>query len=58
MKALDKTFFWKCLEGGITFYPYQLSLGLTLRYWPDLYAPNIRIHIGPIKLWCYIALKA
>ena len=43
--------------GGITFYPYQLSLGFSLRYWPCLYAPTIRIHIGPIKLWVYLRLK-
>jgi len=56
-KAIDCDFNWGILGGGITFYPYQLSLGLSLRYWPCIFAPSIRIHIGPIKLWLYIIMK-
>ncbi len=57
MEVID----WDChgrrCGGGFTFYPYQISLGLTLRYWHKLYAPNIRFHIGPFKAWFYVKLK-
>lgn len=37
--------------GGFTFYPYQVALGCTVRYWPGVFAPSIRLHIGPFKIW-------
>lgn len=37
--------------GGATFYPYQFSLGFSLRYWPCIFAPSLRIHVGPFKVW-------
>jgi len=43
--------------GGATFYPYQLALGLSLRYWPCLFAPSVRIHLGPFKVWGAIRLR-
>ena len=43
--------------GGITFYPYQLAIGVTVRYWPRVFAPTIRLHIGPIKIWGYMCFK-
>lgn len=45
------------IGGGLTFYPYQISLGISLRYWPCLYAPSIRIHCGPVKIWGYVKLR-
>ena len=57
MQALDKTFLWRRLGGGVTFYSYQVALGITLRYWPDLFAPTVRVHFGPFKVWVYFKLK-
>ena len=37
--------------GGVAFYPYQVSLGATVRYWPDDRLPSIRVHVGPFKVW-------
>ena len=47
---------WRCgrFVGGFTFYPYQIALGMTIRYWPCIFAPSIRIHIGPFKIWVAI----
>lgn len=56
MKAKDFDFYYKRIGGGITFYPYQISFGISFRYWPCIFAPTIRIHIGPIKIWVYILL--
>lgn len=42
--------------GGFTFYPYQLALGASLRYWPCLFAPSLRLHIGPFKVWVAVVL--
>jgi hypothetical protein len=39
------------LIGGASFYPYQLALGLSVRYWPRIFAPSLRVHIGPFKVW-------
>ena len=36
---------------GITFFPYQLSLGLTLRYLPGCGGFGFRFYFGPIKIW-------
>ena len=58
MKVKDWDFKLGCFGGGITLYPYQLALGITFRYWPCIFAPNIRIHVGPFKLWFYIVLKS
>ena len=35
---------------GAAVYPYQIAFGISLRYWPCIFAPSIRIHIGPFKL--------
>ena len=43
--------------GGFAFYPYQISLGISLRYWPRIFMPSARIHIGPFKLWGGISFK-
>lgn len=57
MRARDWDFdFWRFM-GGITFYPYQIALGLTLRYWPCIFAPAVRAHVGPFKFWLTITLK-
>lgn len=34
MLAKDYDFKFKRLIGGITFYPYQITFGFSLRYWP------------------------
>jgi hypothetical protein len=56
-RARDIDFLVGPLGGGATFYPYQISLGLTLRWWPCLFAPTIRLHIGPFKVWAYLRFK-
>ena len=52
-QAHDLDFHWGRLGGGFTFYPYQLAFGVSLRYWPCIFAPTIRIHVGPFKFWLY-----
>ena len=41
---------------GFTLYPYQLSLGASVRYWPCIFAPAFSVYLGPVKLWGYISL--
>lgn len=50
-QARDFSFCFGRLMGEIVFYPYQISLGMTLRYWPGEFIPSVRLHIGPFKLW-------
>jgi hypothetical protein len=56
-RARDKDFVLGPFMGGATFYPYQAALGVSLRYWPCLFAPSIRIHLGPFKVWFALRLK-
>lgn len=42
---------------GLTIYPYQISLGFTLRYWPCIFAPAFRLHVGPFKVWGYVKIQ-
>jgi len=53
MKAIapEIDFKWGCIWGGIGFYTYQLALGITVRYWPCLKMPTLRLHLGPFKFW-------
>ena len=44
--------------GGFTLYPYQLALGISVQYWRCIFAPSIRVHLGPFKVWCCWILKA
>ena len=37
--------------GGITYYPYQITFGVSLRYWPSIFAPSLRIHFICFKVW-------
>ena len=39
--------------GGVAVYPYQIAAGVSVRYWKCLFAPSLRIHVGPFKLWFY-----
>lgn len=55
-RAREINFLWGPFGGGVVLYPYQLSLGFSLRYWPCIFAPAFRLYIGPIKLWGYVKL--
>ena len=57
-RARDWDFTWGPFMGGFTFYPYQLALGITVRYWRCIFAPAIRIHLGPFKFWCCVSFRA
>jgi len=35
--------------GGLTWFPYQLAFGLSLRYDAGLWA--VRLYLGPLKVW-------
>lgn len=35
----------------ISFYSYQISLGVSLRLLPCISSSSIRIHVDPIKVW-------
>lgn len=56
LQIKQRDFFIGRIGGGFTFYPYRISLGLSLLYWPCLCAPAIQLHVGPIKIWFYIKL--
>jgi hypothetical protein len=56
-RARDLSFHRGPFGGGVTFYPYQLALGFSLRYWPCIFAPAFRLHVGPVKLWGYVSFK-
>ncbi len=56
-RARDWDFKIGRLGGGVTLYPYQFAVGVSLRYWPCIYAPNIRVHLGPFKVWLYFILR-
>ena len=53
-KAKEIAIDFKYIGGGITTYPYQLTFGISLRYWPCIFAPSIRIHFLIWKLWLYL----
>ena len=55
-RARDWDFYGRYFGGGITFYPYQFAIGWSVRYWTCIFAPSIRLHIGPFKFWLYISL--
>jgi hypothetical protein len=50
-RCRDADFRFGRLIGGVSFYPYQVALGLSVRYWPCIFAPSLRVHIGPLKVW-------
>jgi len=56
-RAREFDFAFRGFVGGFTLYPYQLALGASVRYWPCIFMPSIRIHVGPFKFWCGWALK-
>jgi len=56
-KAIDLDFKLGKLQGGVTFYPYQISFGFSLRYWPCLFAPAFRIHFACFKIWGMYSFK-
>lgn len=56
MKAREFDFKVGGFQGGMTLYPYQLSLGITARYYPCIFMPSIRIHLGPFKFWLGVSL--
>ena len=37
---------------GITVFPYQLAVGLSLRWWER--GPALRLYLGPLKAWAYV----
>lgn len=58
MKARDWDFKLGRLSGGVTFYPYQITLGISLRYWPCIFAPTVRVHFLMFKFWLAISLRS
>ena len=41
--------------GGFTFFPYQLALGISIRFWFSLFGfTAIRLYLGPFKFWCFL----
>jgi len=57
MKALEWEYHGRLGGIGLTFYPYQIALGISLRYWSCIFAPAFRIHILCFKLWGYLKFK-
>ncbi len=56
-RVRERTAFFGPFGGGLAFFPYQLALGISLRYWSCLIAPAFRIYLGPFKLWGYVSLR-
>lgn len=48
-KAQEWDYFGDRICCGATIYPYQLAFGVSVRYWPCLFMPNVRVHFGPLK---------
>jgi hypothetical protein len=45
------------VQMGVDLYTYQLGLGVSFQYWPCLFMPSLRFHLGPVKLWIGVALN-
>lgn len=43
--------------GGFAIYTYQITFGVSLRYWPCSHMPSIRIHFLCFKIWIGFYLK-
>lgn len=56
MKAIQYYFHRDKFGLGFDIYPYQLTLGLSLRYWPRVFAPAFRLYFGPFKVWGWISV--
>lgn len=56
-KAIDLDVSAGPFIGGVTFYPYQVAFGVSLRYWPCLFAPAFRIHVLCFKVWGAVVLN-
>ena len=56
MRARQFDYHGKRFMGGVCWYPYQVAIGASLRYWPCLFAPSVRVHFGPFKIWVGIKL--
>ena len=56
-RARECDFHWGPFGGGLTFFPYQLAFGVSLRYWASIYAPALRVYAGPLKLWLYCSFR-
>ncbi len=50
-RVRERCWFGRRFMGGVAWYPYQWAFGLSLRYWPCLFAPSVRMHVGPFKVW-------
>ena len=57
-RARQTDWFGRRWAGGVAWYPYQLALGVTVRYWPCLFMPSVRVHAGPFKVWFGVRLRA
>ena len=57
-RVLDKDISIGRFLGGVTFYPYQIAFGFSLRYWPCIFAPAFRIHFLCFKVWGCFTFKA
>jgi len=55
--ARDKYFQLGRMHGGFCFYPYQITLGISLRYWPCIFMPSLRVHFLCFKFWVGVQLK-
>lgn len=42
---------------GITLFPYQLALGISIRYLSDMKSIMFRIYVGPIKVWGHLKIQ-
>jgi len=51
MKAIEYDYFGKRFSCGMTIYPYQITFGFSLRYYPCIFMPSIRIHFLCFKFW-------
>jgi hypothetical protein len=51
MSPREYTFRIGWVAGGLAFYPWQIAVGLSLRYWPYIFTLTGRAHLGPFKGW-------
>lgn len=53
-EMMVREWFWSNHWCGLGFqiYPYQLALGISLRWWDS--GPAFRVYLGPLKVWGYL----
>lgn len=44
-------------SGGISINTQRAVVGLSVGFWPRVWAPNARVYVGPVRAWGAVRLK-